>query len=77
MDKTERLLRRVCRYRDPGRSTEWLNKSLAVRIRRYDSVLATRDDDVAWHDLQGEEIVYRTDPWIIYEPELPAPRGKE
>lgn len=61
------------------RTTSWINKAIAKRIRRTDSVWATMDDDMPWHDVQDmpwhdvqdQKINRRTDPWTIYEQEFP------
>lgn len=53
------------------RDAEWINKSLATRIRRTDSVWAALDDDMGWHELQDRKITPRPDPWTIYAQEFP------
>lgn len=60
----------IDKYTHGQRSTEWINKSLAVRIRKADSLWATLDDNAAWHDLQDQKITHRADPWNIYEQEF-------
>lgn len=53
------------------RETTWINKDLAVRLRREDSIWAVAEDDHAWHRTQDAKITHRPDPWNIYSQEFP------
>lgn len=53
------------------RDVMWLHKSLAVRIRREDSIWAELEDDYPWHETQDQKISFRPDPWNIYKQEFP------
>lgn len=57
------------------REAVWINKFLATRIRKADSVWATLDDDFGWHDTQDQKISFRPDPWNIYMQEFPGQKS--
>lgn len=63
--------RMISKFTHGQRKAEWIHKSLAVRIRREDSVWADLEDDYEWHQAQDERISFRPDPWNIYSQEFP------
>lgn len=63
--------RMTSKFTHGQRNVEWIHKSLAVRIRREDSVWADLEDDYAWHQTQDQKISFRPDPWNIYIQEFP------
>ncbi|MGA7205856.1 MAG: hypothetical protein WBX27_14625 [Specibacter sp.] len=61
----------ISKYTHGQRTTVWMHKSEAVRIRREDSVWADLEDDWPWHEAQDAKISFRPDPWIIYSQQFP------
>lgn len=63
--------RMITKFTHGQKDVQWVHKSLAVRIRREDSIWASLEDDYEWHQAQDERITFRPDPWNIYSQEFP------
>ena len=61
----------ITKYTQGQLDVMWLHKSLAVRIRREESIWAELEDDYPWHETQDQKISFRPDPWSIYKQEFP------
>lgn len=48
------------------RKTEWIDKTVAVRLRREDAIWVSAEDDEYWHRTQDKQIQFRPNPWTVY-----------
>lgn len=46
--------------------SKWIDKTVAVRLRREDAIWVSVEDDEYWHRTQDKQIQFRPNPWTVY-----------